>query len=275
MYQSMEIKIKQNHILFESENDISEICKSLFDFLKIGYFHFRRTFQDGSYFVLTTNSSWPLYFIKNKIPIKTPVTQQFFNSKSYFCLWQGNIPDETLSVAKNYYGIKNAIAMVERNETYFDSYSFGAKKNENTCDFYINNIDSFVKFIPFFHEKASVLIKEANKQLIVPSSSLKDVSLQKIMNLNSCNEKENFMSSITLSKSCFKTSSGFIMLTKREVECLHHLSRGKNRKEIGILIGLSPRTVDTHLEKAKNKLGCFTSSELIDIWWVNHQTIYD
>lgn len=273
MPRSMEINLKQNHILFEAENDISEICKPLFDFLKIGYFHFRRTFQDGSYLVLTTNSSWPLYFIKNKIPVKTPVTQQFFNSKSYFCLWQGNIPDETLSVAKNFYGIKSAIAMVERNEIYFDSYSFGSKKN-NTHDTYINNIDSFLRFIPFFHEKAAALIEKANKQLIVPSNSLKDVSLQKIMNLNSCNEKENFISSITLSKSCFKTSSGFITLTKREVECLHHLSCGKNRKEIGILIGLSPRTVDTHLEKAKNKLGCFTSAELIDLWWANHQIIY-
>ena len=274
MSDSIEVNIKHNHILFEAQNDISEICKPLFDFLKIGYFHFRRTFQDGSYFVLSTDSNWSLYFIKKKVPVKTPVIQKFLDSKSYFCLWQGNIPDETLSVARNFYGIKSAIAMVERNKTYFDSYSFGSKKNkEHTYDVYINNIDSFLKFISYFQEKAIFLIAKANKQLIVPADSLKDINLRKIMNLNECDEKEKFIEAITVNKTFLKTSSGCIFVTKREAECLHHLSHGRNRKEIGNLIGLSPRTVDTHLEKAKNKLGCLTSSALIELWWENQQKV--
>src|SRR3990167_3606233 len=254
-------KLKDNHILLKAQGDISDICRPLVDYLGIGYFHFRRTFKDGSYLILATNSNWPLYFIEKNIPIKTPVSQALFNSKIYFCLWQGNIPDQTLSDAKNFYGIKNAIALVEKNDDYFDSYSFASTINcQNSTDIYINNMDAFSRFVPYFQEKSTRLIKEANKQIIMPPAALKDLNIQKIMSLELCDDKkQKFINAINCIS--FKTKLGRAILTKREAECLQHLARGKNRKEIARLISLSVRTVDTHLEKARNKLNCFTNSE--------------
>ena len=83
---SYEDILKNNRVLFEAQKNIIDICKPLFDYLGIGYFHFRRTYDDGSYFFLATDCDWPLYFIKKNIPIKTPVPQEYFGSKSYFCL---------------------------------------------------------------------------------------------------------------------------------------------------------------------------------------------
>lgn len=264
--------LNDNHVLFNTQNDIADICKPLSIYLGIGYFHFRRTFRDGSYIVLATDFRWPLHFIQKNIPIKTPITQQCFDSKSYFCQWRGNIPDQTVSDAKNYYGIKNAVALVEKNEDYFDSYSFASDKDcEEVNDTYINNVDAFSKFVPYFQEKASILIAAANKQLIVPPDVLKDPSISVIMDLEENYNKRNFIEAITLNKNSLKLKTGRVILTKREMECLQHLACGKNRKEIGKLVGLSSRTVDTHLEKARDKLGCFTTSELIDIWWANHR----
>ena len=264
-------KLKNDHILFTAENDIIDICKPLLEHLEIGYFHFRRTYKDGSYLILSTNSNWPLYFIEKNIPVKTPISQKMFNSNVYFCMWKGHIPDETLSNAKKICGITNAITIVKIYEEFFDSYSFSSKINhKNDIDCYINNFDVYLKFTSYFQEKSEKLIKDANKQIIVPPIDLKDLNIKKIINLKSHDEsKKKLINSITVSPNSLKTKTGTVILTKRESECLHHLSQGKNRKEIARLMQISVRTVDTHLEKSKNKLSCFTNAELVDLWWTN------
>jgi DNA-binding CsgD family transcriptional regulator len=50
----------------------------------------------------------------------------------------------------------------------------------------------------------------------------------------------------------------------REMDVLRHLVRAKTAKEIGILLGLSYRTVQHYIENAKHKLGVSSRSELID-----------
>lgn len=43
-------------------------------------------------------------------------------------------------------------------------------------------------------------------------------------------------------------------LSPRELECLLWVSRGKSSADIGQIVGLSPRTVDSYLEKTCAKL---------------------
>lgn len=53
-------------------------------------------------------------------------------------------------------------------------------------------------------------------------------------------------------------------LTKKEIECLFYLVRGKTAREIGKILFISARTVETHIANMKSKLGCVTKSDLID-----------
>lgn len=60
------------------------------------------------------------------------------------------------------------------------------------------------------------------------------------------------------------TKSGSrILLSKREIECLHHLIKGKAAKEIARQMDISPRTVELHISHIKNKMKCKTSLELV------------
>lgn len=52
-------------------------------------------------------------------------------------------------------------------------------------------------------------------------------------------------------------------LSNREREVLQLLAEGKNSREIGKLLSLSPKTVETHRHKAMQKLGVSSSSELV------------
>lgn len=53
------------------------------------------------------------------------------------------------------------------------------------------------------------------------------------------------------------------VLGKREVETLTWAARGKTSLEIGQILGLSKRTVDFHIENARNKLGVATRMQAV------------
>lgn len=52
-------------------------------------------------------------------------------------------------------------------------------------------------------------------------------------------------------------------LSPRELECLGWVSQGKSSTDIGAILGLSARTVDSYLEKAASKLGVRTRIEAV------------
>lgn len=51
--------------------------------------------------------------------------------------------------------------------------------------------------------------------------------------------------------------------SKREMECIFYLLRGKTTKQTSEILNLSKRTVDYYIENIKNKAGCRTKSELL------------
>ena len=54
-------------------------------------------------------------------------------------------------------------------------------------------------------------------------------------------------------------------LSPRESECLLWVSRGKSSSDIGAIVGLSPRTVDSYIEKTCAKLRVRTRIEAVAV----------
>jgi len=54
-------------------------------------------------------------------------------------------------------------------------------------------------------------------------------------------------------------------LSPRESECLTWVSRGKSSSDVGAIVGLSPRTVDSYLEKVCAKLRVRTRIEAVAV----------
>ena len=55
----------------------------------------------------------------------------------------------------------------------------------------------------------------------------------------------------------------FLDLNDREVEVLTWVARGKTSLEIAGILGLTKRTVDFHIDNARNKLGASTRTEAV------------
>jgi len=56
----------------------------------------------------------------------------------------------------------------------------------------------------------------------------------------------------------------FGALSKREAECLVLLLKGKTAKEMGKILNISAKSAESYLDKVKNKLHCYTRSQLFD-----------
>ena len=55
-----------------------------------------------------------------------------------------------------------------------------------------------------------------------------------------------------------------LKLTKREVECLSYVLRGKTALHIARVLDISTKTVESYVASAKLKLGCKNKSDLFD-----------
>ena len=55
-----------------------------------------------------------------------------------------------------------------------------------------------------------------------------------------------------------------VSLFPRECDILHYLPRGKTAKQIALILGISYRTVERHLENIRIKTGVYSKAELIE-----------
>jgi DNA-binding CsgD family transcriptional regulator len=53
------------------------------------------------------------------------------------------------------------------------------------------------------------------------------------------------------------------MLTPRQIECLQWAKAGKSSTDIGVILDLSPRTVDEHIAAACQRLGVRTRTQAV------------
>lgn len=60
-----------------------------------------------------------------------------------------------------------------------------------------------------------------------------------------------------------QSDSALSALTNRELEIMRHLAEGKPNREIGKILHISTRTVDTHRSNILKKLGLKTNAELV------------
>lgn len=55
-------------------------------------------------------------------------------------------------------------------------------------------------------------------------------------------------------------------LSERESLCVFHLCKGYTMKEIAKILGLSPKTIETYIDRAKQKFKCKNKAELISAY---------
>ncbi len=136
---------------------------------------------------------------------------------------------------------------------------------KNLLQFYFNNWDLLVQFKHYFLYKAKNVIKTAEQSLFklnyyhhahdrIENVSMRSTDIKKL--------QQRLMPQ----HYCILCQGKQVSITKREFDCLKGMAQGRTNKEIGRLLGISPRTIDSYQTRLREKLGVHSKSALIDIY---------
>ena len=249
------MELAKNHITLTSTQDMLNLSSPL-KILNVDFFSYTRYYFDGTSISLLTHTDWYQFFLKAEVPGCINV----FNLKTGCNLWAELFPEKAVYDAKIHFNIDNGIHFAYREKDYVEAISFASNyKNTNAIGCFIANIDLLEKFNVYFRNHASKLINEALKNKIVIPQIMRGYEVIESGFALSFEDRRKFLSTI-----------GYDVLnnlSKREFECLKYISRGMTTKESAKIMAISPRTVEVHISKMKEKLNCPSKSQLAEIYW--------
>jgi DNA-binding CsgD family transcriptional regulator len=250
------------HIIAAAPNDVVDICQPLFCQYDIKIFVHSRVYQDGQYWTLTNNTGWIEYFYQQKYI----VPNRNLLSGFYIDLDEIGIPEQQIANAKNIFNLSNWLNIIESNDQYYDVFGFATEpSNRKIYNRYLNEKHIFEYFVKYFKTKARRLIKQADKSRI-KLPELKTIKIDSIKEIQKNKNSTIFSANLKANKYFLNDKDDTKYFTQREYECIYFASLGKTFKEIGNALGVTESTVKKYLEHAKNRLGCFNKSQLIEIF---------
>lgn len=233
--------------------EIQEICKPLKE-LGVNFFNYVRFYNDGSITILTTQGDWLKFCLENERPRVGNILD--LTDGIYF--WQDIFEKEVICDAKNSFNICKGMQFMNITSEYRDVYAFASENDSDyMLSYYFNNMDLFQKFILYFLDKTEDLFRQADKNRIVAPDAMKIPSIEHDMKKLS---RIKFMNRIRFQS---HLNGEKLKLSQQQMSCLNYLSMGYTAKEIGQILDISHRTVETYIIKIKEKLKCETKPELI------------
>ncbi len=191
-------------------------------------------------FELYNMSSVPINVVQKKLLTGDPVTKH-----------------EKILYEQNLW---NFLLFYERSEHEGNFFFFGTDRdNTKVLEHYINYPELFNHFIHFFNEKMAPFLKMQAKSCI----QLNYNPLMKIENKEPQAIIKKFFLETEISKFNLGNRFNNAQLSKRELECLSCLIHGQTTKEIAKVMQLSPRTIESFIDKIKFKTGISKKSVLV------------
>lgn len=260
----MDIQFLKKYPTLSRCAEIEQICSPL-KTLDIHHFHYLKNYDDGSQVNLCNEGHWIEHFFNKRY-----YENGFFEKhpclyKSGIILWSTFNGQDIFNDGKNFFDIANGLTIVNKLKDSCEFYFFGASaENEFATPFYVNNLDLLKKFILYFKDRAWKIIKEhERKKLILPKdNNILDICFNKVSTKDQIRKK--FLQSIKTNKRIIINNGKEIIIYGRELECLLQTAKGKQAKVIAKSMNISPRTVETYIERIKIKLGCKTKTALIE-----------
>lgn len=243
-----------------AHTNISNICNPLLEF-GITYFLYIKKFDDGSQIELTNNIPWSEYYYQKSYCFLDPFQKNIeYPEKSKF-LWTGLSCQEILNDMRQFFHIDHGFTMTTKLQDSHEVFHFGGNKNNpQLINFFLNKEYILKRFILYFKDKLDHLIKQCEKKRIVlVKDNISDI--QKNISYSKMSISQKFSESMPIDK-YYLGEDSHTYLTKREIECLKWHFAGKTAYDISMLLNISKRTAEIHLENSRHKLNCLKQSQL-------------
>lgn len=250
------------HITFSSVAEIKELSSSL---VKLGltYFTFDRTYQDGTHLRLTNHGKWIETYYRDKLYDRAVFEKdpRLFTNGHVF--WDFLNREPIYSAAAEH-DIDHGLTIVEVHSLYSDFYHLGTQcDNPIPKQFLVAKLELLYQFIAFFKQKAKKIIEKAElDRFILPSSQRESIKAVEMDELKINNTITELIKDKTITKLYLGAELDNAYLTRREIDVLSLLMRGKKAKNAAAQLGLSVKTLEAQIKHIKNKLQCKTLFEV-------------
>lgn len=231
-----------------------DLCANFFALHGFNYFQYLRCYKDGSFSMLSNETDLLEYFsqIVSSPVIFSSHTAEHEGLYSYWFLWDEELPTYPVSLAREKYNLHHGLTLVRRSKNYYDMIAVALpEQKRNITSFYLTKRKIIEQFINEFDKNHDNLIQLMNKYPFSLPYSYRDINYNKICLPNGRIEVVG--------------REGAFYLTSRELACVRLLLQGATDKQIAQILHVTPRTVETYLNRVKQRSGMLYRSDLEDL----------
>jgi DNA-binding CsgD family transcriptional regulator len=260
------LMIPNNDIMLSSASDVDAICAPLRR-LNITYFGYVKIYNDGSRFDINNDSvfSEAYYYKSNCHQLYAPETNPRIFENGFLFTSSGIIDQvKELQEISQTFSVGNLMLFMQKYSNYCDLWHFGALPSiPGMINIYLNNLDILKSFCFYFKEKGKHLIKQFEENRMRVKNKQSAIASEPQLLSDTCQTRSQCLHALKIDKYHLGESYNHHHLTKREVECIKWCIRGKTANETSLILDISKRTVNAHLDNAKRKLNCYKQSLLV------------
>lgn len=256
-------RILQKHPTIIHQNDLLEICKPLTK-LNIVYFAHVNIDNKNQMSTIGLDPNFFEEYFKNHFQFYD-LHQAHLSNYNMHIIWDAikvthNTHTRKLQEVFSQFNYGHTFTIVRSLEKNFrDYYHFAVKINDDFMNnHYLQITNELYGFINYFNDKI-----QRNGKLKSAYQIKFDLRNKESGFFHECQlETENlldFNNSIVTERFYFNHIK---YLTKKEIDCLYWISKGKIEEEIAIILQITRRTVKEHVKNIKLKLQCRTLFQL-------------
>jgi len=227
------------------DNTTHEVDKMCGYFLRprgFSYFQFKRTYKCDSFIILANHLNFLNDFLEKDF-IEPSFSTPVYTRQSPIYFWDESLSPSVVSSMIEKKNIYHGITIISRRKNFYDCTSFAmSMPHPSPFSYYFHVLKELQKFAEIFPTIARTLIEKASRQqpkILAHKQSLK---------------RKSFL--LPERSARFRIGGGLNnYITTYEALCLQLFQEGKSYKEIGSVLSMAPRTVETHLSRLKSRTG--------------------
>ncbi len=248
---------------------ITELVNSAKNQIGLNTFGYRRFLLDGKSFGFSTNSSWNRTFIEH---FSDSNIVEYENS-----LYEYLSTDKTIFLRIGEPNQKSIYQQYLYANDVWNNLSIYRKNSKDNCIevFFICStrekvglIESCMNKIEYVNGLVDSLQEQINSKL---NANHNRYFSESVNNETVLHEMSDFLhkgvipNKITATKTKEYFNSNLSLLSNRENEIVLLLAKGFKRKQIALSLGLSPKTIDTYIDRLKKKSNVLNKNQLMQV----------
>ena len=236
--------------LFLAYTKVREASDTFLNTHGFNYFQYLRCYKNGNVSFLLSDPSLFLRFIYLDTPlIFSSFKKSHTQKQSYWFLWDEELSHAPIKLAREEHQWHHGLTLVKRHHDYYDMIAVAMPQDcPNAASYYMNRMPAIEQFMTGFSSHAPDLFKTMiNSPLLLPEQN-RDPNYQAL-----CLVKDNRLQFCDT------------YITSQELKCLTMKLQGYSYKEIANHHQLSPRTVETYLNRIKTRSGISNKFQLQEL----------